>query len=160
MSKFEDIESDFVIDGKDVRVTFLAQGAMCSFDFVEDLYPQPGSFALFDLKNDHSVIGNTGLYGFFNTETGEQDFASAGGVFLQEGRRAVLMLPNSSYSAGSDALASVAELLLSRYVAWNEGRLGDVDIFSDDEVVSVSMFIWPDDGLSESDVRDMFKEAN
>lgn len=160
MPEFEEIEYDFVIDGKDVRATFFPVEDMDASDFAEGIDPQPGSFALFNMKNDQSVIGDMGLYEFFNTATGEQDLASAGGVFLQDGWYAVLMLPSSTYPAGSDDLADVAEFLLSRYVAWNDGRLGDVNIFSDDAVVSVSMFPWTENGLTESDVRDMLKEAD
>lgn len=156
------IEQKFIIDGKDVRVTFSPQEDVDSdaSDFSDDFPLTLGKYTLFSMKNDQTVIGSESLYEMFNMEVGKQVFEESGGVFLQDDWFAVLMLPTRDYPAGSAALSEAASTVLARYVAWNDDRFGVLEVVSDGEFVEDSCFVWSKDGLDESTVSDILKKQS
>lgn len=93
------IEQEFVVDGEDVWVTFSPQEDVASdaSDFSDDFALTLGGYALFNMKDDRTVIGSESVYDVFNMEVGKQVFEESGGVFLQDGWFAVLMLPTRDY---------------------------------------------------------------
>lgn len=154
------IEQKFVVDGEDVRVTFSPQEGVDSdaSDFSDDFVLPLGGYALFSMKNDQTVIGSESVYDVFNMEVGKQVFEESGGVFLQDGWFAVLMLPTRDYPAGSAALSEAASNVLSRYVAWNDDRFGVLEVVSDGAFVEDLCFVWPEDGLDEGAISDILKK--
>lgn len=156
----EVIEKDYVIDGQDVRVIFEPQEVVESdaSDFSEDMDGLLGSYALFSIKNDQTVIGDADLFAYFNTDTGEKSFIDAGGIFLQDGWWAILMSPTPSYPAGSKELENAATTVLERYVAWKYDRLGRLEVISDDAFIEKQLFIWPEDDLTEEDIHGIMLE--